>query len=206
MSDQFKDTEGSHDFHHISRVLELSRYLQLYEGGNKELIEASALLHDISDHKYNGGDSTLGGKEAFHLCLEFGSDEEFAKHVMEIVDSISYKGAGVLDKVNGIEAAIVRDADRLDAIGAIGIARAFAYGGSKNRPLHSDNQFELHQSFEAYKNAKSGTIHHFYEKLFLLKDRMQTVTAQKLASDRHELMLRYVDEFLKEWDFKPKSP
>ena len=131
----FLDKEGSHDWYHIKRVLELSREIHAIEGGNKELVELCALLHDVSDHKYNGGDYELGGAVAREWIMDAGGSDELANQVSLIVPKISYKGANVEDQKLPIEGQIVRDADRLDAIGAIGVARAFAYGGSKNRPL-----------------------------------------------------------------------
>ena len=176
----FLDKEGSHDWFHIKRVLELSREIQAIEGGNKELVELCALLHDVSDHKYNGGDYELGGAVARKWIIDAGGSNELANQVSLIVPKISYKGANVEDKELSIEGQIVRDADRLDAIGAIGIARAFAYGGSKNRPLFNpDIKPIMHDSKEAYLNAKTHTVNHFYEKLLKIKDRIETPSGKK---------------------------
>ena len=192
----FIDKEGSHDWHHIKRVLELSREIQAIEGGNKQLVELCALLHDVSDHKYNGGDYELGGAVARKWVVDAGGSNELANQVSLIVPKISYKGANVEDQKLPIEGQIVRDADRLDAIGAIGIARAFAYGGSKNRPLFNpDIKPVMHESKEAYLNSKTHTVNHFYEKLLKIKDRIETPSGKIIAKQRHEFMLSFLEQF-----------
>ena len=199
----FLDKEGSHDWYHIKRVLELSREIQAIEGGNKELVELCALLHDVSDHKYNGGDYELGGAVARKWIIDAGGSNELANQVSLIVPKISYKGANVEDQELSIEGQIVRDADRLDAIGAIGIARAFAYGGSKNRPLYNpDIKPIMHDSKEAYLNAKTHTVNHFYEKLLKIKDRIETPSGKKIAKQRHEFMLSFLEQFYSELNIK----
>src|SRR5688500_17619186 len=130
--DQFKEDPTGHDWYHIERVHKTACFIQSIEGGDPQLVELAALLHDISDHKMNGGKLNEGGKVAYNLLIENGSNEELALKVKEIVDSVSYKGSKVQDSTNSLEARIVQDADRLDALGAIGIARAFAFGGNKN--------------------------------------------------------------------------
>tara|TARA_B100001063_G_C16739464_1_gene543931 strand:- start:1001 stop:1645 length:645 start_codon:yes stop_codon:yes gene_type:complete len=197
----FENKEGSHDWEHIKRVWKLSIYLQKKEGGNKELIELCALLHDVSDHKYNGGDFSLGGDVAKQWIIDAGGSEALAHQVAIIVPKISFKGAKVEDEELPIEGRIVRDADRLDAIGAIGVARAFAYGGSKNRPLYSEGiKPVMHENKEDYLNSKSHTINHFYEKLLKIKGRMDTNTAKELAHTRHLFMEKYLEQFFLEWD------
>ena len=199
----FKNDSTGHDWFHIERVYLMACHLQNYEGGNKELIELAALLHDISDHKMNGGKLNAGGEVSFQLLINFGCDIQLAQNVKDIVDSVSFKGANVLDSMNSIEGKIVQDADRLDAIGAIGIARAFAYGGSKNRPIYSpENKPELHDSFEEYASSKSHTINHFYEKLLLLKDRLHTETARDIGLQRHDFMKQFLEQFFNEWNSK----
>ena len=201
IENQFIDQEGSHDWQHILRVYNLAVKIQSKEGGDKEIIELAALLHDISDHKFKGGDATKGGLVAEQLILHLGGTKELAQQIHVIVNQISYKGAGVDDTTNSLEAKIIQDADRIDAIGAIGIARAFAYGGAKHRPLYDATiQPKLHQSFEDYKNSKSHTINHFYEKLLLLKDRLHTQTAKDLATERHLFMEQFLAQFFKEWE------
>ena len=199
----FIDKEGSHDWHHIKRVLELSRKIQAIEGGNKQLVELCALLHDVSDHKYNGGDYELGGAVARKWVVDAGGSNELANQVSLIVPKISYKGANVEDQKLPIEGQIVRDADRLDAIGAIGVARAFAYGGSKNRPLFNpDIKPVMHDSKEAYLNAKTHTVNHFYEKLLKIKDRIETASGKIIAKQRHEFMVSFLEQFHSEWNLK----
>lgn len=200
---QFEDEGTGHDWFHIERVYKVSKHIQSFEGGDLELIELAALLHDISDHKFNGGSATKGGDIAFELLITHGFSNERALLVKNIINQVSFKGAKVQDETNSIEAQIVQDADRLDAIGAIGIARAFAYGGSKNRLMyHPDINPVLHDSFESYKNSKSHTINHFYEKLLLLHDKLHTNTARKIGKKRHQIMIDYLDNFYAEWNFE----
>jgi uncharacterized protein len=199
---KFNDFEGSHDWYHIERVHRMAIFLQEHEGGDKFLIELAALLHDISDHKYNGGNWEEGSKMTKELLVNFGLDEENSERVSFIVSQVSFKGAKVGDDAEILEAKIVQDADRLDAIGAIGIARAFSYGGSKKRHLYiPDNNPIMHETKDEYLNSESHTINHFYEKLFLLKDRMKTKTARAIAEQRHSLMENFVRDFYDEWFF-----
>ena len=199
--DKFSKQEGSHDWFHIDRVRRTALYLQSIEGGSAECIELAALLHDYSDHKYNGGDFDAGSREVLELLQALGASADLAQRVAQIVSVVSYKGAHVPDLITSLEGQIVRDADRLDAIGAIGIARAFSYGGSKGRALYDPNMAPtLHQSKEAYAQDKGHTINHFYEKLLLLKDRMETKTAQKLATQRHAVMGQFLVQFKQEWN------
>lgn len=199
---QFEGDSTGHDWHHIQRVFHVSRFLQSKEGGDLEIIELAALLHDISDHKFNGGKLDEGGKVAFDLLLKHGFDESRAKQVRYIVDHVSYKGANTPSEMESLEGKIVQDADRLDAIGAIGVGRAFAYGGHKNQPMYSPEQkAELHNSFEEYAKADTSTINHFYEKLLLLSDRLNTDAAKELGQERHAFMQQFLDQFYKEWNF-----
>lgn len=197
---KFTGLEGSHDWFHIQRVWKTALYLQSVEGGNADEISLAALLHDYSDHKYNGGDFDAGSREVLNLLQKLNCPFEIADRVAKIVQVVSYKGALVSDEATSIEGKIVRDADRLDAIGAIGIARAFSYGGSKERPLFDPSIPPLlHASKEEYAAAKSHTINHFHEKLLLLKDRMETATARRLAEERHAFMLQFIAQFEQEW-------
>lgn len=199
--DKFSKQEGSHDWFHTDRVRRTALYLQSIEGGSAECIELAALLHDYSDHKYNGGDFDAGSREVLQLLRSLGASADLAQQVAQIVSVVSYKGAHVPDSMTSLEGQIVRDADRLDAIGAIGIARAFSYGGSKGRALYDPNIAPtLHQSKEAYAQDKGHTINHFYEKLLLLKDRMETPTAKKLAAQRHAVMEQFIVQFRQEWN------
>jgi len=199
IENQFKDQEGSHDWQHILRVYNMALHLHNMEGGNREIIELAALLHDVSDHKYNGGNFDEGWRVARQVIIDFGGTEELANSVSDVVKVVSFKGALVEDLETSLEGKIVRDADRLDAIGAIGIARTFAFGGSKNQAIYMENVPPvLHDSKEAYFSAKTHTINHFYEKLLLLKDRMETRTAKGIAQIRHDRIVRFLDEFMSE--------
>lgn len=198
---QFESDSSGHDWYHILRVFELSKYIQAHEGGDEIVVQLGALLHDISDHKMNGGKLNHGGIVSRQLLEEVEFDPEIIEKVVKLVDHISYKGALVKDEIISLEQQIVQDADRLDAIGAIGIARAFAYGGAKNRPMYvPDAAPELHTSFEQYASSQSHTVNHFYEKLLLLKDRMHTPTAKKIAAKRHQFMEDFLTQFYKEWN------
>ncbi|MFM7643578.1 MAG: HD domain-containing protein [Sphingomonadales bacterium] len=198
--EKFTDQEGSHDWFHIDRVRKNALLLQKSEGGDAQLIELAALLHDFSDHKYNGGDFQAGQQDVYALLLELHAPEKIAHAVAQIVGVVSYKGAQVPDEKTSLEGQIVRDADRLDAIGAIGIARAFAYGGSRGRALYDPAVSPtLHKTKEAYAQDKGHTINHFYEKLLLLQDRMETQSAKVLAANRHQFMLEFLKQFKNDW-------
>lgn len=197
----FEQDNSGHDWFHIQRVYENALYIQSFEGGDPEVVALTALLHDISDHKLNGGHMNKGGEEAAKVLRQLEYDPVIIDRVSALIDHISYKGSHVADKAICIEQQIVQDADRLDAIGAIGIARAFAYGGHKDRPMYTPHiQPEIHDSFEKYANAKSHTINHFYEKLLLLKDRMHTETGKRMAQERHDFMELFLKQFYKEWN------
>jgi uncharacterized protein len=194
--------EGSgHDWWHIYRVVNTATYIARQEGADVSMVQLAALLHDVGDHKFyeNEDAPQLLIKE---LLKEYHLEEEVVESIIEIVLSVSYKGAGVVTVPNGLEAKCVQDADRLDAMGAIGIARAFAFGGNRSRLLYDPNQPpNLHKDFEAYKKDKGHTINHFYEKLLLLKDRMQTKTGRGMAEERHQFMELFLREFYKEWNY-----
>ena len=196
----FQNEGTGHDWHHIDRVRRTALSLAAVEGGDPILIEAAALLHDIADHKFHGGDLSIGPQRAAEVVRECGGNEDFAQRVARIVSETSFRGAGVDTPVSGVESAVVQDADRLDALGPIGIARAFAYGGSKGRSLFDpDNPSVLHREFSAYASSKAPTINHFYEKLFLLRDRMQTDTGKRRAETLHTYMEGFLDLFYKQW-------
>jgi len=190
-------TEGSHDWWHIWRVWRLARRIALAEKGDLYVVEMAALCHDLEDWKYQH-------KPVIEpLLAELEVEENTIQAVLDICKRISFKGAGVADEMSTLEGQIVQDADRLDALGAIGVARTFAYGGSKHRPLHDPGEaVELHQSFEAYQSKSSSSLAHFYEKLFLLKDRLHTQTAKAIAEERHRFMKEFVQRFLDEWEAK----
>lgn len=194
--------EGSgHDWWHTVRVWNMAKKIGVQEGADIFIIELAALLHDIADWKFHGGDESAGPRQARLVLEEQQIPEEIISHVCEIIATMSFKGAGVKTEMKTLEGRIVQDADRLDAIGAMGIARAFAYGGHKQRPLHDPAIKPLeHQSKEEYFKSQSTTINHFYEKLLLLKDRMNTQAAKQIAEGRHKYMEEYLERFFKEWE------
>ncbi len=196
--------DGSgHDWWHIYRVWNLAKNIAEQEGANLLIVELSALLHDIADWKFHDGDDSKGQQMAEQFLIDNQVEREVIDPVVEIVASISYKGAGVATPMKTLEGEVVQDADRLDAIGAMGIARTFAYGGNKNRLMyHPDEKPVMHQSFADYKKNTGHTINHFYEKLLLLKNRMNTASAKKMAKGRHQFMQAYLDQFYEEWDGK----
>ncbi|MFC2080472.1 HD domain-containing protein [Bacteroidota bacterium] len=194
--------DGGHDWFHSERVLNLSKHIQKKEGkGDLLVIELAAILHDIADTKFHSGSENDGGDMAYDFLLDHEYPKDDADHVRRIINNISFKKRLEKETINTIEYQIVQDADRIDAIGAIGIARAFNYGGYKNRPLY-DPSIPLvnYVSMEEYKNSPAPTINHFYEKLFLLKDLMNTPTAKALAKERHDYMLEFVKRFMSEYD------
>lgn len=198
---RFLAESSGHDWYHINRVWQLTRQIAAQEGANSEIAELGALVHDIADWKFHGGDDSVGPREAEALLRREGAAESVIAAVVDIVATISYKGAGVTTAMRTLEGQCVQDADRLDAIGAIGIARCFAYGGHAGRLLHDpDEPPVLHQTAAAYKASKGPSLNHFYEKLFLLKDRMNTPTGRALAEPRHRFMEAFVAQFLAEWN------
>jgi uncharacterized protein len=195
--------EGSgHDWYHIERVWKLSKQIAGKEGDvDLFVVEMGALLHDIADHKFHGGDDTLGPKVAREYLQQFDISKPQMDAIVQIVEEVSFKGAGVPTPISTKEGAIVQDADRLDAIGAIGVARTFAYGGAKNRPIYDPNVKPIcHTSFAAYKTSTAPTINHFYEKLLSLRDKMNTETAKKEAERRHAFMELFLQNFYTDWD------
>ncbi|PTX45133.1 uncharacterized protein C8P64_1123 [Christiangramia gaetbulicola] len=201
VKERLANAEGGHDWFHIKRVLNNSRLIAEGENANLEIVELGALLHDIADSKFHGGDETVGPKVASDFLRSQGASGEVIDHVIKIIENISFKGGNVDQKFTSPELAIVQDADRLDALGAIGIARAFNYGGFKDRGLYNPKiKPNLNMTKEEYKASNAPTINHFYEKLLLLKDRMNTETGRKIAADRHAFMVQYLDQFYKEWN------
>ena len=197
---EFSDDSSGHDWWHIYRVWKNAITICEHENADRFIVELAALLHDLDDWKFNesGDETPLRARAWLESC---SVDISSADVVCEIIKHVSYKGAGVENKMKSLEGFIVQDADRLDAVGAIGIGRAFAYGGYKNRPMYDpESAPQMHATFEQYKNSKSATINHFYEKLLLLKDMMNTPTAKKIAEQRHEVMLGFLDQFMKEWE------
>jgi len=198
---RFLAESSGHDWHHINRVWQLTRQIAAQEGADSQIAELGALVHDIADWKFHDGDDSVGPREAEALLRREGATEEVIAAVVDIVATISYKGAGVTTAMQTLEGQCVQDADRLDAIGAIGIARCFAYGGHAGRLLHDPDEAPvLHQTAAAYKASKGASLNHFYEKLLLLKDRMNTPTGRALAEPRHRFMEDFVAQFLEEWN------
>ncbi len=196
----FEDESSGHDWWHIFRVRNLALKIAAHEGGYLFIIEMAALLHDLDDWKLTN-DNKVSKTEHWLKTIEI--EKKVANKILEIIEQVSFKGAKVKTNAITLEAKIVQDADRLDAIGAIGIARTFAYGGNKNRLIHHpDSKPEMHDSFEAYKKTTAPTINHFYEKLLLLKDRLNTKTAIDLAKSRHRFMEDFLEQFFNEWECK----
>jgi len=195
------NAEGGHDWWHIYRVWQLAKKIATTEKTNLLVVELGALLHDIADAKFNDGDESIGPKKAREFLQSISVEEEIITHVENIIQHISFKGGNFEQAFNSTELAVVQDADRLDAMGAIGIARTFNYGGFKNRAIYNPNiQPNLSMSKEEYKNSTAPTINHFYEKLLLLKDRMNTTTGKAMAKHRHNYMEQFLEEFYKEWE------
>lgn len=193
------DSSG-HDWWHIHRVWHNALYIAERESADSVVVQLAALLHDIGDWKFHEGDDTVGPRLAREWLTGLKVDEATIAHVSAIIANLSFKGAGVEAPKLSVEGQVVQDADRLDAIGAIGIARAFAYGGSKGRAMHDpDEAPTLHTSFEQYKANTGTTINHFHEKLLLLKDRLNTSTARALAEGRHAFMVAFLRQFEAEW-------
>ena len=198
------DESTGHDWWHVYRVWQIAKTIAANEPKADGLtVELGALLHDIADWKFAGGDMEAGPKAAREWLESQGVGDDIIRHIEDIIKDTSFKGANVALDMKTLESKIVFDADKLDAIGAIGIARTFAYGGNKERPIYNPElKPTMHDTFEAYKADESHTINHFYEKLLLLKNLMQTKTGKKLAEHRHAYMESFLDEFYKEWDGK----
>ena len=194
--------EGTgHDWWHVRRVWNNALAIGRAEQADLFVVQLAALLHDIGDWKFHNGDESVGPRMAREWLESLGVDEATTAHVCEIIEGLSFKGSGTPSMMKTLEGKVTQDADRLDAIGAIGIARAFAYGGFKQRDLHNPSLMpKRHASFEEYKKSTGPTINHFYEKLLLLKDLMNTPTARRMAEERHRFMEEYVKRFLDEWD------
>ena len=198
---RFVGESSGHDWYHIQRVWKLTQQIAAQEGANLEIAELGALVHDIADWKFCAGDETVGPREARRLLSDEGVPGDLIEAVTDIVATISFKGAGVTTAMKTLEGQCVQDADRLDAMGAIGIARCFAYGGHAGRAMYDpDVHPTMHATAEAYKSAKGTSLNHFHEKLFLLKDRMNTASGRAMAEERHRYMMEFVDRFLHEWD------
>lgn len=201
VKDKLEGAEGGHDWFHIERVYKNSLLIAQNEVCDLTVVKLGALLHDIADSKFHAGDETVGPVVARAFLEQEEVSEETINHVIKIIENISFKGGKVQQEFKSIELDIVQDADRLDALGAIGIARAFNYGGFKNRGLHDPNLApNLNMTKEEYKNSTAPTLNHFYEKLLLLKDKMNTASGKEIAAERHLYMESFLAQFYAEWD------
>jgi uncharacterized protein len=201
VKEQLTNAEGGHDWFHIERVYKNALLISKTEPVDTFVVALGALLHDIADSKFNNGDETIGPKMARQFLFELNTDSTIIEHVVNIIENISFKGGHEKQTFKSPELDVIQDADRLDAIGAIGIARCFNYGGFKNRPLYNpDIKPNLNMTKEEYKTSKGPTINHFYEKLLLLKDKMNTKTAKKIALQRHHYMESFLEQFYIEWN------
>jgi uncharacterized protein len=212
VKDRLKNAESGHDWFHIERVWKNSLNIaksqieieNSKENGNELnllVIQLGALLHDIADHKFHGGDDSKGSQVAREFLENQNADNQTIDSVCNIINKISFKGSNTADEMDSLEGKIVQDADRLDAIGAIGIGRAFSYGGFRNRQMYNPEQNpNMNMDWDQYKKNEGTTINHFYEKLLLIKDRMNTDGGRKLAEKRHDYMNEFVVRFIKEWN------
>ena len=198
---QLENAEGGHDWFHMERVYKNALLIASEEDCDLTVVQLGALLHDIADSKFHDGDETIGPKTARAFLENEKVDEATIQHVIKIIENISFKGGNFEKQFNSKELEIVQDADRLDAIGAIGIARTFNYGGFKNRALYNPEIApNLNMTKEEYKNSEAPTLNHFYEKLLLLKDKMNTETGKKIALERHKYMENFLSQFYSEWE------
>ena len=198
---ELENAEGGHDWFHIERVYKNALLIANGENCDILIVQLGALLHDIADSKFHDGDETVGPKKARLFLESKNFPENTIANVVNVIENISFKGGHETKKFSSLELDIIQDADRLDAIGAIGIARTFNYGGFKNRAIYNPKiNPNLHMSKEEYKNSDAPTINHFYEKLLLLKDKMNTKTGKEIAAQRHEFMELFLDQFYDEWN------
>lgn len=199
---ELSDEAPAHDWWHVYRVWRNAIRIGKEEKVDLFTVQLAALLHDIEDWKFSDEEIT-GSEKARKWLDDLKFDEKTISHVCEIIENISFKGAGVRSSMRTEEGKVVQDADRLDAIGAIGIARCFSYGGSRGLQIHDPSEEPVtHENFEDYKNSESSSINHFHEKLLLLRDRMNTESAKQIAKGRHEFMERFLDQFHEEWEGK----
>lgn len=201
VKNQLANAEGGHDWFHIQRVFKNAISIAEKETCDITVVKLAALLHDIADSKFHNGDETIGPKVARDFLTEQKADEATINHVVAIIENISFKGGNFKSDFSSLELQIVQDADRLDAIGAIGIARTFNYGGFKNRPMYDPAIApKMNMTKEEYKKSDAPTVNHFYEKLLLLQDKMNTETGKKMAKERHQFMELFLAQFYSEWE------
>lgn len=191
-----------HDWFHVDRVRRVAKNICKEEGGDIFKVELTALLHDVYDHKLSQLSEEESSEKIVNFLISIKVDKSLTISIVQDINNLSYKGADVAQNKLSLEGMIVQDADRIDAIGAIGIARTFAYGGNKNRLIY-DPEIKpiMHNNFNDYKKSTAPTINHFYEKLLLLKDRLNTNAAKKIAQERHTFMESFLEQFYKEWNF-----
>ena len=203
VKNELKDAEGGHDWFHIERVYKNALLISEGEKVDKIVVALGALLHDIADSKFHNGDETVGPKKARQFLKTHHISEEIIEHIIKIIENVSFSGGNKTQNFTSRELEVVQDADRLDAIGAIGIARTFNYGGFKGRKLYDPEiKPNLNMTPSEYKASDAPTINHFYEKLLLLKDRMNTETGRRIAEERHKFMETFLEQFYAEWNGK----
>ena len=201
VKEKLNDAEGGHDWFHIERVYKNALLIAKDTICDLTVVQLGALLHDIADSKFHNGDETIGPKTARAFLEAQNVSEDTIVHVVNVIENISYKGGNFEKKFSSVELDIVQDADRLDAIGAIGVARAFNYGGFKNRALYNPEIAPVtNMTKEEYKKNNAPTINHFYEKLLLLKDKMNTEKGKEIAAERHHFMETFLAQFYAEWE------
>ncbi|MDG2279172.1 MAG: HD domain-containing protein [Flavicella sp.] len=201
VKEKLKNAEGGHDWFHIERVYKNTLMISKSEEVNSLIVQLAALLHDIADSKFHNGDETIGPSIAKSFLQSQNLDTKSIDHIVKIIENISYKGGNFKTSFFSKELSVVQDADRLDAIGAIGIARCFNYGGFKERAIYNPEiKPNLNMTKEEYKNSNAPSINHFYEKLLLLKEKMNTETGKQIAEQRHKFMETYLTQFYEEWD------
>lgn len=198
---ELADAEGGHDWFHIDRVYKNALLISKEEDVDLTVVALGALLHDIADSKFHGGDDSVGPKKAARFLNTQHISEEIIDHVIQIIANVSFKGGNAIKTFHSKELEVVQDADRLDALGAIGITRTFNYGGFKNRKIYDpDIKPQLNMTPDEYKKSTAPTLNHFYEKLLLLKDKMNTKTGKKIAQERHQFMEQFLEQFYSEWN------
>ncbi|MEZ4881903.1 MAG: HD domain-containing protein [Flavobacteriaceae bacterium] len=203
VKEELQNAEGGHDWFHIERVYKNAMLISETEKVDKTVVVLGALLHDIADSKFHGGDESVGPKKARQFLNSQNISEETIEHIIKIIENVSFKGGNKHQEFHSKELGVVQDADRLDALGAIGIARTFNYGGFKNRKLYDPEiKPNLNMTASEYKASDAPTINHFYEKLLLLKQLMNTKTGRKIAEERHQFMETFLQQFYAEWEGK----
>jgi uncharacterized protein len=204
VKETLKNAEGGHDWFHIERVNKNALLISKNENVDEFIVALGALLHDIADSKFHNGDDTIGPKIAREFLFDLNVDSEIIEHVVKIIENISFnKSLGKGKKFSSPELDVIQDADRLDAIGAIGIVRCFNYGGFKNRAIYDPEiKPNLNMTKDEYKKSDAPTINHFYEKLLLLKDKMNTYSGKQIAKKRHVYMEQFLEQFYSEWNGK----